>query len=123
MVLLKFSAEEFLILGLKLAGHDPQRTARTCYNTNLERFVSCYFASPIVCEKIFEDLQTTTIEGAKATDPKPRKLLLALYFLKKYPGKCGLEAFNDSTEKTALLGAWEYIILSQSTSSRPSRAV
>ena len=108
MVLLRFTKEEFLYLGLYLAGFTELQINNTNDKTNNERFVSWYFANPTMCSKIFEDLQTTNIEAAKLEDPTPKNLLLALYFLKRYPTKSQLAAFNKSTEKTALKWAWIY---------------
>jgi hypothetical protein len=50
-------------------------------------------------------------------------LLLALYFLKKYPTKHGLAAFLYSTEKTTLGWVWRYIITIQALKENKVRAL
>ena len=105
MTLLSFSETDFLHLGLELAGHGAFKTGRTCHKTNVERFTSTYFAHPKTVCAIFQDLQTTAIPEARTKNPKPSLLLLALYYLKKYPTKNDAAAFLDTTEKTALQNA------------------
>ena len=100
---IKLSIEEWLHLGLELAGHEAFRIQRTCLDTNLKRFKSHFFANPSAVAAIFNDIQATT------PNAKPSDLLNALRYLKEYPKKAGVAAFNKSTEKTGLSKAWLYI--------------
>ena len=97
-MIIDYQAADFLHLGLCMAGFDDVTVTNTCYKTNLERFKSFFYASPQVCERIFEDLQTHGI----VNKPMPKFLLLALNYLKEYKTKHGLAAFVKLTEKTAL---------------------
>ena len=85
MVLLAFSEEDFLNLGLKLAGNCDRTIERTCYKTKLARFEAKYYACPATCCAILWDLQTTDVADAQVDNPNPRHLLIALNFLKEYP--------------------------------------
>jgi hypothetical protein len=55
------------------------------------------------------DIQDPDLDDARISNPNPRHLLSALYYLKKYPTKHDLAAFLDSTEKTALGRAHRYV--------------
>ena len=103
LTMIKLTEDEWLLLGLELAGHEAFRVHRTCQKTNQERFTSHYFANVKTVVALFDEIQSTT------KNAKPSHLLLALYYLKEYPTKAGAAAFNKSTEKTALENAWSYI--------------
>ncbi len=102
MVLLRFSSKEFLFLGLELAGF-------TGYTMNLPRFKDIFYASPQTAENIFVNIQDEDLGESRISKPDPIYLLLALFYLKKYPTKHDLAAFIDSTEKTVLGWAKRYV--------------
>ena len=114
MVLLTFSHDDFLTLGLKMLGFSEKTIEKTCNATNVERFRDSYYTYPKIASILFDDLQKVDW----ATNVKPRHLLLALYYLKKYPTKHAMAAFLHETEKTALKWAHRYIKMIQDLKTR-----
>jgi hypothetical protein len=109
MVPFRFTRNEFIFLGLKLADISIHTFGRTCDDTSHERFKDHFYASPKTIAQILTDIQDPDLGDARISNPNPRHLLLALYYLKKYPAKHYLAAFHDSTEKTALGRAHRYV--------------
>jgi hypothetical protein len=109
MVLFRFTHNEFLFLGLKLSGFSIHTIGCTGDGTNRERFKDHFYASPRTVAQILTDIQDPDLDDAQISNPNPRHLLSALYYLKKYPTKHELAAFLDITEKTALGRAHCYI--------------
>jgi hypothetical protein len=107
MVLLNFTSDNFFFLGLKFAGFSVSTVERTGKGTSTERFKDKYYACPRTVEQILAHIQDPGLGEAQIENPKPRHLLLTLYYLKKYPTKHDLAAFLDSTEKTSL--KWVHI--------------
>jgi hypothetical protein len=60
VVLLVVTPEEWLVIDLQQVGFDPIRLNR-CHETNIERFLAHFGASPETLFAIFSDLQTTQI--------------------------------------------------------------
>ena len=108
MVLLKFTKEEFMLLGLQLCGYSVQTIDRNCDATNLSRFKDNYYITPTTCSIVFEDIQSTE-NGARIDKPNPKYWLLALYYLKKYPTKHQMAGFLDVREATALTNSKKYV--------------
>ena len=69
--------EEMLVQGLLLAGVSQRSIDRCKDSTNDEKFLLRYGSNQVVLCQIWEDLQTTTIEAARA----PPKQLVLKYFL------------------------------------------
>ena len=101
MVLLRYSREDFLVLGLKLCGFSSKRINKVKETTKLLRFADKYYISPDVCSTLYEDIQSNDIED-RIENPNPSYLLLSLYYLKKYPTKHEMAGFLDCCEDTAL---------------------
>ena len=112
-----FSAANFLHLGLLSMGFSEKTIERTGLTTNTERFRDYYYVHPDTCEIMFHDMQLT---GAQLA---PKRFLMALYYLKKYPTKHGLAAFLDETEKTALKWVHAYVALIQGQKDNKVRSV
>jgi len=94
------NADQFMALGLELAGY--KRWRRYKEKANIERFKAHFGCLPKSCENIWIDLQTTTNAEChidSAADPK--HLLLALNFLWEYPTEKRLFTMFQVTEKTA----------------------
>ena len=73
------SAAKFMAIGLDLAGFKNWRDCNE--NTNLGRFRGRYGPSPMTCENIWDDLQTSTNEACCINNSivkHPHLLLLAL---------------------------------------------
>ena len=85
MVLLTFKPDDFLLMGLTLAGFQQTTIEKSCYATNLARFTSRYYLEPTTVALLFGELQTTEIPEAKLDKADPKYLLLALNYLKDYP--------------------------------------
>ena len=109
MVLLRFTSKDFLFLGLDLAGFSSYTIQRNATKMNLERFKDSFYASPQTSKNIFVDIQDEDLGESRISKPNPIYLLLALFYLKKYPTKHALAAFLDSTEKTGLDWAKRYV--------------
>ena len=97
-----------MLLGLNLAGWSNQTTERNCQNTNMERFTDKYYVTPEVCEQLFKDIQRDD-NIHKIKKPNPKCLLLALFYLKKYPTKRDMGAFLDMSENTAMSQSRDYV--------------
>ena len=103
MFRLRFSSKEFLFLGLELAGFSGYSIRCNEKKMNRERFKDSFYASPQTSENIFVDIQDEDLGESRISKPNPIYLLLALFYLKKYPTKHALAAFLDSRmEKTVL---------------------
>ena len=72
MALLRFSKEDFMLLGLQLCGFSVETIARNCYATNLDRFKGKYYVTPTVASKLFEDIQDES--AARINKPSPKYL-------------------------------------------------
>ena len=114
---LAFSQDDFLKLGLTHLGFSERTINNTCNMTNVDRFRDGFYADPTTCQAIFYDIQES---GARAN---PKHLLLALYYLKRYPSKHGLAAFLDETEKTGLKWVHAYVAKIQALKERKVRVV
>lgn len=107
-MLLQFTAEDFLVMGLKGMGFSQRSIDNNSETTNLIRFKGCYYASPMTCYNLFIDIQSDICDK-KISKPKPLYVLLALYYLKKYPTKSEMAAFIDGCENTALRQTKRYL--------------
>ena len=108
MVLLSFTKDEFLLLGLRLKGYKiSNHTVRQ--KVSSKRFISHFYVTHEVCEVIFEDLQKTENEKAVVTQPNPLHFLLGLLYLKEYPTQHGLAAFSKASEKKSLSVSHYYV--------------
>jgi hypothetical protein len=96
MALLRFSPDEFLQLGLQLAGFKPSRVESTGPSTNGDRFKDAYYACPTSVNDIFLAIQSPALGERRISNPCPHDLLLAFFFLKKYSTKYSLAAFIDT---------------------------
>lgn len=104
-----FRSEDFLTLGLTIAGFTRGRVERTSETKNLNRFRDFYYADPATCENLFQALGTTDILAARIEKPKPCYLLLALNYLKQYKTKFSLAGFLGVSENTAMKWAKVYV--------------
>ena len=93
-----FNDDEFLKLGLQMAGHCERTINRSKAATNLSRFTAKYCAGPDACADTFLDIQTTMIEEAQVDNPNQRHLLIALNWLKEYPVEENLAGTAKSTK-------------------------
>ena len=108
MVLLHFSKEEFLLLGLQLCGFSDRTINRNSDTTNGDRFRDSYYVTPSVCEILFGDIQRED-NPSRITKPNPKYLLLALRYLKKYPTKHEMAGFIDASPNTVMEKARLYV--------------
>jgi hypothetical protein len=87
-MVLALTANEMLDLGLEYVGFDDAQCGRVQPKSNIGRFSSWYGSHPVVCVKIWHDLQTTHIPAARI-NPKSvaeaKKFLFAMYYLRHYP--------------------------------------
>lgn len=86
-VLQILTEDEMLLAGLKLIGWEERHVKRVQPVTNHTKFVGAFGAMPHVLAKLWETLQTTSIEAARI-DPNKHSLddfLSTLHFLYRYP--------------------------------------
>jgi hypothetical protein len=55
------TADEFLKIGLQLAGYKKRRIRRAKKRSHVERFLGHYASIHCICAMIWEDLQTTEV--------------------------------------------------------------
>jgi hypothetical protein len=107
MVLMQPAPDDFLAVGLKLAGFGGPR--QLSVKTKLRRFRGHYGASPETCSAVFSDLQTTTIVGSRI---KPD--LMGFFIAMNWLRSCKTEeemsgAWNGINEKTGRGKWWKYV--------------
>ena len=113
MSLPDFTSDEFLQLGLRKMGFSDETIRRNKASTNVDRFKDNYYVKPCTCAKLFVDIQSEDLGDARINNPKPLYLLLALFYLKKYPTKIMMAAFTDGCHKTALMQSRKYVVAIQ----------
>jgi hypothetical protein len=94
-----FSEEDFMALGMQLAG--PSTWRRNIEATNVKAFVTHYGAPPKVCSAMWFDIESSEEDPLGQWD-KPLHLLLALRFLKAYPTDAELCAFFDINSRITI---------------------
>ena len=114
VVLLVVTPEEWLVIGLQSVGFDPIRQIRG-HETNIERFLAHFGASPETLCAIFSDLQTTQIEAARIAKPSILHFLMTMYWLKTYSSETVMAATFKVDEKTARTQVWKYVSCHPST--------
>lgn len=104
-----FSAPDFLELGLELCGFSQKTINKNSATTKHIRFRDKFYALPNMCALLYIDIQSDDLGLDQIINPTPEYLLLALFFLKKYPTKHDMAGFIDSCEETALKKSKEYV--------------
>jgi len=119
-VLNRLSSREVLMAGLELI-FTQRRIFRVMSDdpwssrTNLVQFKLHYGANPVVVAKIWEDLQTTTVEAARINNPHMLSMnafnafLESLNFLYRYRRECEREGTFDKSPKTLRKYCWYYL--------------
>ena len=105
---LSFSNDDFLVLGMKHCGFSKKTISKCKATTGIVRFCDKFYVGPKTCSEIFLMIQEEALGQHTIEKPNPSHLLLALYYLKKYPTKHELAGFLDSCEETALKHAKRY---------------
>lgn len=109
MVLIHFTTEQFLNFGLSLTGFGDPRIARMSSKPKLTRFRDAYGTWPIVCSKIFDDIQTTNIDAARIEEPRHDYFLIALSWLKNYETESSMASRYDLDEQTIRIYVKKYV--------------
>jgi hypothetical protein len=112
IMLLAITPEEWLVLGLQTVGFDPIRQNGR-HETNIERYVSHFGASPQSHSAIFSDLQTTQNKAAQITKPSVLPFLMAMYWLKTYQSESVMAGTFKVDEKTVRTYVWKYVLAIQ----------
>jgi hypothetical protein len=109
--LLVFTANEILMIGLKLVGYKKRRIRRAKKQTNLDRFRGHFGSNPNVLAEILEDLQTTEVEEAQVPPEKLniKHFLRAMHHLKRYPTEIEREAMFGISHMWGRDWCWFYI--------------
>jgi hypothetical protein len=82
------TVDEMLDLGIEYVGFDEAMRGRVKPQRNVTRFVDWYGSHPVVCVKIWHDLQTTDIPAARIelkSIADAKRFLFAMYYLRHYP--------------------------------------
>lgn len=98
-MIVHFTANQFMGLGLELAGYKRWRSYKE--KANIERFKAHFGAHPRSCEQMWIKLQTTTNDECRIdSSDHPKYLLLAFHFLWEYPTEKKFYSMFQITEKT-----------------------
>ena len=89
------SADDFLILGLELGGHDKWRSYK--HHCNIDRFKEDYGIIPQTAHLVWDALRTASLID---NNSKPKHFMIAIRFLWKYEDESDLKRFFKLTEKT-----------------------
>ena len=106
-----FAPSEFMDVGLRLVNYTTRRIKRAKTKRNIERFIGHFGASPATVAKIWEDLQTTSIDEARVP-PSMLNMdhyLMALHHLKRYPTDLEREAIFDVDGMRGRQRVWYYV--------------
>ena len=112
VILLAVTPKEWVELGLQSVGFGPIRQNRL-QETNVERFVAHFGASPESHSAMFSDLQTTEIKAARIAKPYILHFLMAMYWLKTYASESVMAGTFKVDEKTARTQVWKYVLAIQ----------
>jgi hypothetical protein len=107
-MVLQPSADNFLQLGLQLAGFNQGCRQSTCADTNRHRFTSNFEVSPKTCMEIFLHFQTTHIDAAHVNKPKPVYMMMAIHWLSTYKTEEQIAGNFKVVEKTVQKWTWFY---------------
>jgi len=114
LMILHYTADQVLKVGLKLLGVSTARQNRQKHKTNVQDFRDHYGTEPDICAKIWDDLQTTNIPDAKiqATLYPGRDLknfLRACHFLRRYKTEAERKVDSGNTKKTVRKWTWFFL--------------
>ena len=113
MVLLHFSSDEFLRLGLEWTGREEWRQKNSTLESRVEKYRAAYGVDPGTCTVIFVDLQTANDPNARIEKPSPKFLLLTLNWLRVYGTEKNRAGLFGVAERTARDQAWLYTLALQ----------
>lgn len=122
VISLAVTPEEWLELGLQSVGFGPIRQNRL-QETNVQRFVAHYGASPESHRAMFSDLQTTQIKTAHIAKPYILHFLMAMFWLKNYPTESVMAGTFKVDEKTIRTQVWKYVLAIQALKEQKVNAV
>ena len=113
-MILHYTPEQVLRIGLKLAGASKQQQERRLQKTNIKDFKAIYGTEPVVCAKIWDDLQTTNIAEAKidATlydGANLKNFLRSCHFLMRYKTETERKLDSGHTKKTIRKWTWFFL--------------
>lgn len=103
---------QMLVAGLSALGWNDHRINRVQYVTNLERFTTEYGLNPHACCQLYEDLQTTKINGEFLIEPKRRNIrdfFMTLHFLYRYPTEAERNNRWKISENTVRKTCWYFV--------------
>jgi hypothetical protein len=102
-----------LSIGLCCAGFKEHRVAKWTEKSQIDKFKTFYGSRPIVVSKIYNDLQEQAATGNSASLAAGKidisNLLMAMWFLKRYPTELEIQAKFDVSEKTARKKVWALV--------------
>lgn len=106
-----FTEDELLYLGLRLIRYKCRRINRARKATNIKRFRKNFGGVPDAVNALWEDLQTTDDPEAflEEKDRDIKKLLMALYQIKKYPTEEDRERIFDLSHSWSREKVWFYL--------------
>jgi len=113
-MILHYTPAQVLRIGLKLIGVSRERQQRQLHKTNVTDFKAHFGTEPIVCAKMWDDLQTTDIADAKikATlhdGANLKNFLRACHFLMRYKTEAERKVDSGHTKKTVRKWTWFFL--------------
>ena len=114
-----YSGTQVLSIGLELMGITRGRQQRVQYSTNLHDFKAFFGVHPLVVARIWEDLQSTTINEARIYPTNPdympngmctiKNFLHTFNFLKTYRTETERKASTGFSTVTLRKWTWHFI--------------
>ena len=106
-----YHPEKFLFIGLELAGFSSWRQKRVGSFSNRRRFKTVYGSSPEDLARMWSDLLTTSVPGArvKTSWADPVQFLMTHYWLRNYPTETCMTGIFKLTEKTIRKWVWYFL--------------
>lgn len=103
--------DQILVIGLGYLNYSEHQVWKVKRETSNDRFRSAYGANPHVYAKLWEDLQSTDIPGARldAGERNIKYFFMTLHFLTKYDTEYDSEAIFQMSDNYVRRYKWLYI--------------
>ena len=109
----KMTEETILKVGLSYAGFDPYCSSKWIKESQQDCFKNHYGSRTIVVLKLYNDLQSAAKAGKSACSTAGKTdlttLLLALWFLKRYPTELEMQAKSNLSEASIRKRVWAHV--------------
>lgn len=113
-----YTGDQVMRIGLEMMGFPLERQQRVQYKTRSKDFKAFFGVHPFIVARIWEDLQTTTIDEARI-NPSPawaafgmctmKNFLHAFHFLKRYPTETERKGTTGHSAVTLRKWCWFFL--------------